>query len=643
MRGARKILAAIVSASAVCAASQTPLVFRFTRPLRVQSSGWVKVPLDPATRGHMTPDGCDMRLYAPSGEETAYQFCSLRASQWPLQARATAVTQAPGGWYIAFDLGPDVIMHKAFHFEFANRVVAQGCRLFASGDGVAWRPLAAGDLFRLGENEDLAETVLDYAPSRDRYLRLWWPKEAGFPDVRNAAAEPAAVSAEPPQRLGLQFVLDQKEAETNGYLLTLPGPGVPLRRLDLRWSGPEVAAYRLYVAADGLWNVISEGVIARPKNGPAQISLAVNDAPGGEIKLELSSGTSRPPGLEAVEGEFEPQWLVFAAQQPGDYTIGYGNAGLAPPHYPSAAPPVALESISLAGAGPEKEQPLPEAPAQSAGLGAPIPKQPFQASWPVQAGTAIPGQLVRLEIPGEVYASAQPSLGDLRLACQGRQVPYVLYAPPSPALVVAIHGAAPVSAGSGRSEILVPLPQKNLPLSSLALFTKSAVFKRGVEVFGQRASSRPGIENEGATMVASGDFLCPGEGELPCRLGLCLSEAGGASALRVAFSDTDNPPLPSVDVALWRRRHVLLFFLPEGEVRLLAGSLSLGQPSYDLAALKEQLLNLPAAKVTLGRSPETEGAAESRTAKWMLAAILVMAGLALSALLAKVIRGAQHG
>jgi len=639
MKGRHNLIAAAtITALAVCTSSQILREFRFTRPISVPLSGWVKVPLDPVTRGHMTPDGRDLRLYAPSGEEIAYQILNLPVSKGPLQARATAVLQAPGGWYLDFDLGPQVTAHSAFRFEFSNHVAAQGCSLLSSANRAAWKPLAAGDLFRLGEAKDLAETVLAYAPSRDRYLRLWWPKEAGFPDVRNAFASPAGLPVEPPQRLGLQFISDEKSAGTNGYLITLPGPGVPLRGLDLRWSGPEAAAYRLYVAGEGVWNVIAEGALAKSENGAARVTLSVDRALEGKLKLELSSGTAHPPVLEEVFGEFEPQWLLFAARQSGLYLLAYGNAGLAPPRYPAAAPIVSLGSMALISPGPEKEQPLPRVSAQTTGLGAPIPKQPFQASWPVQSGGASPGQLVRLEIPGEVYDIAQPSLGDLRLSCDGRQVPYVLCSPPSPALVAALRGVAPAPKGSGESEIALKLPQKSLPLSSIEMFSKASAFERSVEVRGQQADARPGMEDRASATLAYGDFVCPGQGELPCRLGLCLYGARGLSGLRVTFSDGDNPPLPLVDVFVWRRRHLLLFFLPAGEVRLLAGAQSLGQPLYDLAALQEQLLYLPAAAVTLGRPQGTEGAMEQGTAKWALAAILAIAGLVLAVLLARLIR-----
>ncbi len=636
MRSAGKILAASVLALAVCAASKAPLLFRFTRTLPVQSSGWVKVPVDPVTRGHMTPDGRDLRLYDPSGEEVGYQLLSSPVSKGAAEARAMAVTEAAGGWNLDFDLGPEVTAHDAFRFEFSNHVAAQGCRLFSSAGGSSWKPLAAGDLFRLGEAKDLAETVLAYSPSSDRYLRLWWPKGAGFPDVRNASVLKAALPIEPPQRLGLPFESNEESAGTNGYLITLPGPGVPLRGLDLRWSGPEAAAYRLYVAGEGVWNVVAEGTLALGEKGAARVTLSVDHAPEDRLKLELGAGTARPPVLEEVFGEFEPQWLLFAARQSGLYLLAYGNAGLAPPRYPEVTPTVSLVSMALISPGPEKAQPMPEAPARSAGPGAPMPRQPFSASWPVVTG-AKPGQLVRLEIPGEVYDVAQPSLGDLRISCEGRQVPYVLYSAPSPALVAALHGVAPAPAGSGKSAISLPLPQKSLPLSSIEMSSNASVFERSVEVSGQQADARPGMEDRAAATLAYGDFVCPGQGELPCRLGLCIYGTRGLSGLRVVFSDGDNPPLPSLDISVWRRRHVLIFFLPAGEVRLLAGAQSLGRPLYDIASLQEQLLSLPAATATLG-GLEGAAAAESTAVKWALAAILAIAGLVLAVLLARLIK-----
>ncbi len=627
-----------IAVLAALAAPEIPCQFRFSRPISVQSPGWVKVPLDPVTRGHMTPDGRDLRIYSPSGEEVAYQLASPPVQSGAMQAKALAVSEAPGGWNLDFDLGPQAVAHSAFRFEFSNRVAASGCRLYSSADGSSWKPLASGDLFRIGESSSLSETLLSYAPSHGRYLRLWWPKGAGFPDVRNASAVAADVPAGPPQRLALHFTPDgQQRAGVNGYLITLPGQGVKVRRLELKWSGPAIAAYRLYLSGEGAWNVAAQGSLARGAGGGAYVSLWADLIPEGLIRAELSSGTIHAPVLESVAAELEPEWVFFSAQQAGTYEVAYGGAGMATPSYPELGS-VPLETASVIGFGPEEERPLPEAPSRPAGLGAPLPNEPFECFWPVVAAGAKMGQLVRLEIPGEVYGAAQHSLRDLRLGSEGRQVPYVLYSPPSPALVAAVNGAAPVSTGKGKSEVVVQLPQNDLPLSCIEVYSKAAVFEKAASVEGVPEASMPGIEEGGDAFLTGGNFLCTGEQELPCRLGLCLDGSRGLKALKLVFQDGDNPPLPSVDVRVYRKRNFLLFFMPAKNVRLLAGAPALGQPVYDIAAMRDQLLSLPSRVVTLGAAGGGEEASEPAKVKWALAGILALAAIALAALLAKVIK-----
>jgi len=100
---------------------------------------------------------------------------------------------------------------------------------------------------------------------------------------------------------------------------------------------------------------------------------------------------------------------------------------------------------------------------------------------------------------------------------------------------------------------------------------------------------------------------------LPCRERLAL-RGPAPRLLTVRLRDGDNPRLRAVDVAVWRRRDVLIFVWPQmeegGEVRLLAGAKTLAAPRYDFAALGPALLARP------WEAAEIRSAGEAPAAPW---------------------------
>ncbi len=633
---------ALILCLPLAAAAQAPSTQRYTRAVTVAAPGWTRLRLDPATLGKMAPDTADLRLYDAAGREVPYLLLTARAAGSPLKAEALSAQESAGGWSLEFDLGADAPPHRAFRFVFEKRTAAAGCRLEGSPDRGSWTELATGDLFRLGEGMGQAVTELAYAPTAARYLRLWWPRSAGYPELRDAAAEPAPLRPEEPIRAELAVAPDAAAPGVQAYRLALPGRGVLPRALDLRWRGPGVVYYRLLGADDGRWVLLSEGARAKPPSGPwPTIPLAPLEAGLDSLRLEVSAGTADAPVLETVAGEFEPRTLVFYAPAAERFTLGYGSLGLAPPDYPQPAPPAALDALPLADLGPEREGARPELPAARASAGSPMPSASFHAAWTVRAEGVRPGALVRCELPDGVYAQARPDLGDLRVECGGRQVPYLLHRPPEPALVLGRSGLVP-SAGRerGRSEIVLDLPARNLPLSLLVLTAPASAFQRPVEVRFEGSDPRPGLEAPPAAPPSYETWSCAGASELPARLAIPLYAPyapGGAERIRIRFTDGENPPLSDVGVALWRRRHVVLFFLPEGECRLLCSAPEVYAPRYDLEGLRGQLLAAPHAAASL-ETAAPAGRMGSRAVWWGLLAALVGAGAVLLAILARTLR-----
>jgi len=615
---------------------------RFERALPVAAPGWCRLDLDPETRGKMTPDARDLRVWDPDGREVPFRLLERLSGAGPVEARVLAVQEGPAGWVMEFDLGPEVQRHRAFRFEFGNRAAASGCTLEGSEDRARWTPLSQGDLFRLGESAELSTTVLAYPVTTARYLRLFWPKGAGYPDVRRAEAEPAPPSTETLLEVALALHPEGTLPGGRVYRVTLPGAGADLRRLRMVWSGPGSVSYRLSEAVEGRWITVAEGAIARTLDGATpEVSVRLEHPDSPELRLELASGAPPPPSLTAVWGAFEPQRAVFRAEQAGRFRVTYGSVGLAPPSYPAISPPAPPEELPALVLGPEREIAPPGLPAGRTAEGAPMPTATFASAWAVQAPGASAGTLMRLELPAEVYGVARPDLGDIRLESGGRQVPFFLHSPPEPALAGEWLGQRPMPGRRpGESEFALPETAPGLPLTALEMRVSAAAFHRPVVVRFSGQGSRPGREEQ--AQVFYGDWSCPGTSDLLSRLIVPLWGPARGKLL-VTFTDGDNPPLPAVDVLLWRRRHVVLFLAPPGPVRLMAGSPGLGAPRYDLPALGAQLLAMPSAEATTVPSPGGGGRTGSSGVWFALIGALVLCGAALLFVLARALRRPAAG
>jgi len=133
---------------------------------------------------------------------------------------------------------------------------------------------------------------------------------------------------------------------------------------------------------------------------------------------------------------------------------------------------------------------------------------------------------------------------------------------------------------------------------------------------------------------------CMPQAPIPCRLRLPLP-GRAPSVLSLKFHDGDNPPLPDLDTAVWRRRDVLLFVWPQAVpkgaiVRLLAGADSLTAPSYDLQALGDSLTSRPWQPAEISASGAPAGATPWWS-RWLRPLMLGLAALWLILLLRRIL------
>ena len=640
----QRVLACAVLGGLLAAPSLAVEGFAYVRDVEVPAPGWVRVPLDLPAVQHMAAGGVDLHVFGPGGVERPAWIEPLLPESERRPVEVVEVRRDEEGWMLVLDVGAEPVPHERLFFDFVRATAAPAVRLEGSPDGESWQTLAVGDLFRIGGDKGLQRSSLSYPSTQDRYLRLSWPEEAGFPRV-------SAVEVETVRGPLLTFSArgaDCRPLASSGIgcELPLPAAGQLLRRLTVTIQGTGTMGYRLYAPREARWQLLAEGVWHRIDK-ETRHTLGGESTPlvGAFLRLELY-GAGPPPRLAGYEVDLAVQAVRFRAEEPGRYALVYGGPARRSHEAGSAATD---EPVLWLQSGPEREQMRPPLPGPVSTPGAPLERRArFRSSWTVLAPAAKPGDLIRLELPDPVYGAARPDLSDLRLASGDRQIPFFRWSPPEPGLAADGRGLQPQPLRrTVESEVEIELTAEGLPLTSLHLSAAGGPLRRPVGVRFREPgwrSRRLGDGREPAP-VARAVWECDPEPPLPCLQQIPLEAVyrrATPQLVAVRFDDGDNPPLSGLGATLWRRRDVLLFVWPDGKeggpVRLLADSDRLGAPVYDFAALGEILLTRPSQPAEL----DLEGAAEEeddggRWGPWVMPAVLTLAGVFLLLLLRRIL------
>jgi hypothetical protein len=311
--------------------------------------------------------------------------------------------------------------------------------------------------------------------------------------------------------------------------------------------------------------------------------------------LEIDDGDSPPLARPRVTlSGMERRALVPVAG--GGLTLYYGNAATRRPVYDLEALRTRLslaDGYPLATLGAEAANPrfVPLAPMAflpSRGAAADTSK------WVISRDLEIAGgdDVYTLTLGAADLAYLRPDLGDLRIVDgERRQVPYVLEPRAAMARVtLTVHGAAP-RAGTPKTsawDIVVPsddATRSAVPLAALELFFRETFYTRpatllvpdpraphGKRVL-QQATLRAARRTTGAPDPQTFDL---GDLRTP--------------TLGLEVDDGDNAPLTltRADAVVWVPR--LTFKAAAGKYRLLFGNAEATPPTYDLAALRQDVL-----------------------------------------------------
>ncbi len=478
--------------------------YRYCRGVQVAAPGWVRIRLSDTMLARMGPGAEDFVIRGPGGG--ILPAFPWKEPQTPPPAIRVAemknMETVSGGWRVEGDLGPGAQKHRLLMVDLPGTGLAEDVYLEGSPDGARWHSLARGSMFRLSRWGLTSKTYLEYAPTRDRYIRLFWPTSAGFPSWRAIWvadwSEGSTETVEDP----LPFTPVWKTDNEAAFRLSGPRSSIEQGSVVLDLPLPYPVRARLMAGQDGAWHTLSE-TICYPDR--AAVLSVPPDAFSGPAMLVLNAGGFVIPSLAGVNLRSVPRSLLFRAEGPGNYTFCYGATGQSPPAAVASLLPTMPTAWTEGAWGPETESPLPALPAPSLAAGAALPPCPFQRSWRLEAPQAKAGDLVVVELPAGAYAATRTDLGDVRLAAGDHQVPYILWSPPEGTVAASLGSVTPKANSEGGTSVLeLDLPATRLPLTVLDLAAPATPFTREVTLQVQEERAEEGTGRKRSQWTLSG-------------------------------------------------------------------------------------------------------------------------------------------
>jgi hypothetical protein len=609
----------VAAAALVAAAGTSPPRADATVPARellVPAPGRVRVALDGQALA-MVPPGGGLTVLDPGGRAIPSQLLTAPRGTVPIALAETEETA--DGWSVVFDTGVVPLEYERLVVT-PTRETAAAVRVWGSGDGAAWSPLGRGSFVRLGDEAGLVRTALDLPPPSFRFLRLDWPRAAGFPALERAAvvvrdgARPGAPTLRAPV---------STTAVAGSWRVELPGAGLRATHLLLRGTGLEGATLRLLAAQEGRWAPLADVAAC---GAPCAIALPDARIPSSTLRIENETG--RGPSIDGAELELEPTWLLFDADTAGRF--------LAAPRLDEdrgtrseTASGRAVVDVAL---GAPAEAPLAPLDADATDL-APAGHLPRGwLSWPIDVPPGVrPGDVVRIEIGDALLAQPGVRADGLRPMVGAMVVPFVLDVAAEPE----------AGAGAGAVDGRVSLPVGTADGASVQVELRAAP---GVRCEGEVDASwvrqpRPGVLDRGPAGRGSWSRGVSGAG--PCLAFVDVALPEFATAVELAARPGASPPATA---RAWRARHAVRFAWPDLSrapqgarvVRLASGFDPLLEDAPRVRNVRRQLGLRPATAATVDIA--RTGAEIERTARltrWALWGALLVAAFVLFVVLGR--------
>ena len=558
------------------------------------------------------------------------------------------MNEDPAGWTLTLDTGEPLAMHDRVRLRPSAPVLAAHCALEFGDTPAQFTPGGEGRIFSMGKSGNLQKAEISYAVTARRYLRIHWPKAAGFPNFENATVDGPPYDAGE-RREPLQIGAGEVFIGGKAWALA-PGSLIPHAR-GLYINISDCIGWRWLAGRAGVWRSLGNGVCP---SGELHLPVGSLDA-GDALRLELY-GTA--PAIRSVELAWPVVELWLLATRAG--TLRISPRDQLRPDYPlpeEAVGRVPLAELPLRLDAAEVSPPPDLAPFRP--LSEALDWSP-ETRWPLKTSAGAWNELI---LPAEDTPDAGRAAGYFLLAGED-PVPFELSLLASPALVIEAGNLTPqLVEGLYRIEIPVrgadaagahiagtlstqqnapaahpkgtlsayqntPAAIFSLPTScvDLELTVPATDFSRDV-VFSFSENRRAGLETQ-APRQARDEWECAGEDGV-CALSRRICPGAQASAVIIEIASHNQPQLPPLRIAAWQPVSVLHFFSPDGPVTLAHDpSQRVGEfPDFEQA--RHRMAGLPVAPATIAGPPVARAPGHAARQKWLLLAGLAITGVLL--------------
>lgn len=623
-----------------------PPAWRQVQDLKVPKAGPLKIDLPVETLDAARSRLEDLRLLDEAGGEIPWTpERPLQQSRAPARAARFETALGRNATVILIETGAAEALEQVSIETPADGFI-KPVRLEGSSDRTRWTILKDAEPVFVGPGR-ARKVHVDFAAAVWPFLRLTLDdqKSAAVP-VTGVVLLPAAPPAAPSEPWPVEIAERLEEPGRTHLRLRFPARHVTLAEVGIETPDPlftrRVAlASRSYTDGRVSERVLAEGTLYRMAldgTSPAsKLSLAPDlQLPERELLLTIENGDSPPLQITALSARRRPVRLMFPAPKAGTLRLLSGNSECPAPRYDLAALPGLGRDLPVeAGATVSalRENPSYRAPEALPGLGgpgAPIDLSPWGFRKSVRLGT---GTIHQLELDLDVLSHAARGTEDLRLAREGRQVPFVVettsLSRPIPLQLL----PEPDPKRPALSRGLIALPRKRLPVRRLTFMASETVFHREARLLEDVPDDRGVVQR---VQRASTTWIRrPGATAAPLVLDLLQEPHGDRLILEV--ENGDNPPLTLKEEKAWIPLTRILFKTAPGpDLHLYYGNRKAHAAEYDLALAAPQLLAAARLEASLG-SEEALAAAprheqgSSGSGTWIFWGVLalVVAGLLL--------------
>jgi len=574
-------------------------LYIYHREITVSEQGWVKLNIPIKVLSRLTSSIDEILVTDESGKAIPI-FKYEQPLEKPSIRRTVAlsnVEHSHGAYIIDADLGPGNFRHRLLYIDLPGKGLAEGVVLEGSDDKNTWHILQKGSMFRLNYEGLTEKTYLEYTPTTFRYLRIYWPEGAGFPNWQSVTVADWSEKEENFVVEDIDFEKAVDQSYEKAYYLSLPP--FPLEKASLTLFPPTSypLSCLLKLFSNGEWQYSTETLFLPEL--PSTLVLPPQSFSGKSL-LVLNSGGYEIKDIEMMQIKYVPITIIFKAEKAGNFNLYYRAIGGAPPPKLVSNLEMRKEKFVQAKLGSEIETNLEKIPLPDILMGGEIPKVDFALRSEIKILENSQANFVSLELPLEVYGYLNPGLSDIRLECKGRQVPYILYSPPENGIVLEKRGVTPLTIKNKNSSLIdIELPSEKIPLSFIELTTPSQPFSRKLSLeYKRKGSIENGIKEEWCQM-ASGMWQCAGDYGIPSRISFKCYPIESRE-MRIVFDDEDNAPLSSVNLILWCNKNILVFpEVKEEKIFFCGGSPSLSKPVYDFEKLSNVVLTHKSSRATL--------------------------------------------